>query len=312
MSSEPIDPISEEQELDEQLSRTLVLLYRLSNEAIEGINGLMRSLRIRFAEAALKSGAVTQPQLEEALEWIQQRALIQSRGVIEEVLRRTARKREREVVLWEGEQLEPTREIILVHDPDHPRSETVRSLRTQLLLRCKGRGAGMIALLSPCSREGRSQLAAELAISFAQLGRRTLLIDADLRRPSLHRLFGANNDTGLAQALTSGGPHHFHGVQGLPEMALMTSGELPANPLELLSGGALERVMREWRRKFEFLILDTPPTTLFSDGLAVAAVAGNVLVLARAAVTKFGELTEICRHLGSTNSRILGGVINRF
>jgi protein-tyrosine kinase len=312
MSSEPIDPVSQDrQELDEQLSRTLVLLYRLSTEAIEQINELMSTLRIRFADAALKSGAVTPQQLEEALEWINQRALIQSRGVIEEVLHRTARKRD--VILWEGDQLEPSPEIILAHNPEHPRSETVRSLRTQLLLRCKGwRGSGMIALLSPCGCEGRSQLAAELAISFAQLGRRTLLVDADLRRPNQHRLFGADNGSGLAQALTSGGSHHFHGVQGLPEMALLTSGEVPSNPLELLSGSGFERAMREWRRKFEFVILDTPPTTQFSDGLAVAAVAGSVLVLARAEATKFNDLTEICRHLGSTNSRILGAVINRF
>lgn len=288
-----------------------MLLYRLSSDTVDKINELMGSLQIRFAEAAVKTGAVTELQLEEALDWINQRELVKGPGLIEEVLRRTAHKRD--VVIWERDQLEPAKDIVLVHDPEHPRNETIRSLRTELLLRCKGwRGAGMIAIVSPCGREGRSQLAAELAISFAQLERRTLLIDADLRRPSQHRLFAADNDIGLAQALTRGGPHHFYGIRGLPDMALMTAGDVPSNPLELLSGGAFERTMREWRRQFQFVILDTPPTTEFSDGLAVAAAAGNVLILGRAEVTRFADLNEICRHLSSTNSRVLGAVINRF
>jgi receptor protein-tyrosine kinase len=231
--------------------------------------------------------------------------------LIEEVLKRTARKRD--PILWEQDQLEPSRQLVLAHQPEHPHSEAVRSLRTELLLRCKGqRGAGMMAVLSPCAGEGRSQLAAELAMSFAQVDRRTLLVDADMRKPTLHRLFGAENDIGLAQALTEGGPQHYHGVNGLPRMALMTAGAQPPNPLELLSGRIFERTMAEWRRNFEFVIFDTPASTRFSDALAVAAVAGNVLILGRARTTRFSDLTEVSRNLASARSRILGAVINDF
>ena len=310
MSSKFIDSADQEQELEEQLSSTLVLLYRLSDEEIAQIRALMKLEGLPLAEAAVKSGAVTQQQLKAALEWINERELTPGGGLIEEVLRRNPNRRE--VILWERDQLEPSDQIILIHDPDHPRSETVRSLRTELLLRCKNNRSRIIALLSPCACEGRSQLAAELSVSFAQLRRRTLLVDADLRRPSQHRLFGSDNEIGLAQALTDGGPHHFHGVRGLPEMTLMTSGGVPANPLELLSGGGLERAMTEWRRRFEFVILDTPPTTQVSDGLAIAAAAGNVLVLGRAEATRFIDLGEICRHLAATHSRILGAVLNNF
>lgn len=296
---------------DEALSRSLVLLYQLPSEAIEQINDLMQRLHIRFAEAALQSGAVSQSELDEALLWVDQRPAKAGRGLIEEVLKRTARKRD--PILWERDQLEPSRQLILAHQPDHRHSETVRSLRTELLLRCKGqRGSGMMAMLSPCEGEGRSTLAAELAIAFAQLDRRTLLVDADMRRPSQHHFFGTDNDIGLAQALTDGGPQHYHGINGLPHMALMTAGDLPRNPLELLSGRIFERAMTEWRRNFEFVILDTPATTRFSDALAVAATAGNVLLLGRAEATRFTDLTEISRHLASTRSRILGAVINKF
>jgi protein-tyrosine kinase len=307
--SETIDPLG--QNIDEQLARTLVQLYKLSSEAIGQINDLMKSLHIRFAEAALESGAINQRELDQALEWINHRNANQGQGLIEAVLRRTASKRE--VILWERDQLEPSNQLILAHQPDHPHSETVRSLRTELLLRCKGqRGAAMIALLSACTGEGRSQLAAELAIAFAQLERRTLLVDADLRKPTQHHLFGVDNEIGLAQALTNGGPQRFHGVLGVPHMAMMTSGDLPQNPLNLLSGRAFERTVGEWRRNFEFVILDTPPTASFSDALAVAAAAGNVLILGRAEETKFSELNEIRRALAATHSTILGAVINSF
>ncbi len=296
---------------DEELARTLVQLNRLSQDTAERINDLMSSLHIRFAEAALQLGALSQGELDEAQEWMNREGLGKPQGLIEEVLRRTASKRD--VILWERDQLEPSTEIILAHQPDHAHCESIRSLRTELLLRCKGgRGAGIMALLSPCNGEGRSLLAAELAIAFAQLERRTLLVDADLRKPRQHHLFGADNEIGLAQALTSGGPHHFHGVKGLPEMTLMTSGEVPQNPLELVSGRGFERAMGQWRRNFEFVILDTPPTTQYSDALAIAATAGNVLVLGRAASTRFSDLNEICRNLSSTQSHIHGAVINRF
>ena len=309
MSSEPetIDPFGPD--ADDELSRTLVMLNRLSQDAIGQINALMKTLHVRFAEAAVQSGAVSQQEIDEAQEWMSKRGLGKPGGLIEEMMRRTARKRD--VILWEHDQLEPSAELILPHQPDHPFSEAMRSLRTELLLRCKG-SRGIITLLSPSSGDGRSRLAAELAIAFAQLERRTLLVDADLRKPSLHRLFPTDNEMGLAQALTSGGPHHFHGIKALPDMALITSGEVPQNPLELLSGRGFERAIKEWRRNFEFIILDTPPMTRFSDAVAIAAVAGNVLVVGRGEQTKFKDLNEVCRNLSAAHSRVLGAVINRF
>lgn len=311
MSSDPQTFESPASDYDAELARALPLFYRLSDETIGEINALMKRLHIRFAEAAVRSGAVTREELEQARHWISRKALLQNRGLVADGSQRLEEKRE--LVLWARDQLVPSAQLSFVHQPDHPRSEKIRSLRTALLLRCKGRrGAKMIALLSPCGREGRSQLAAELAVSFAQLGRRTLLVDADLRKPDQHLLFGADNLTGLAQALMHGGALHLHGVQDLPQMAVMTSGEATSNPLELLSGRQFERLMNRWRRHFEFVIFDTPPTTRFSDGLAVAATAGHVLLLGRAPTTRFDDLNEICRNLSSTRSQILGAVINAF
>jgi protein-tyrosine kinase len=311
MSSQPetLNPLH--QNLDEELSRTVVLLYRVSSDALQQINDLMKRLHLRFAQAALESGILSQQELDQALDWINQHPVSESRGLIEEVMRRTARQRE--VVVWERDQLDPAEQLTLTHQPDHPHSETMRSLRTELLLRCKGhRGAAVITLLSPCAAEGRSQIAAELAIAFAQLDRRTLLVDADLRKPGQHLLFGTDNEIGLAQALTAGGPHHLHGVKGLPQMALMTSGDVPQNPLNLLSGRIFQRTIGDWRRNFEFVIIDTPPTGLYSDALAVASAAGYALILGRAGATRFAEVNEIRRALSATESIIVGAVLNSF
>jgi receptor protein-tyrosine kinase len=212
-----------------------------------------------------------------------------------------------------GEALTPSRQLVVAHDRGHPRSEQLHGLCTKLLLHERVRaGAMLLAVLSPCAREGRSQLAAELAVSFAQVGRKTLLVDADMRRPCQHELFGGSNETGLAQALAGDGTIHLHPVHDLPKMALLTSGGQPPNPVELLHGPRFERLISEWRRSFEFVVLDTPPISEFSDGLTIATHAGNVLVSSRAKATTFIALKEMRRHLEPVNARIVGAVINEF
>ena len=288
----------------------LVLLHGLSNDIVQGIHELTRSLNLSFGDAALHSGSVTHEQLEEALEWVRRRAIKQDAGIIEKALRRKSSQR-RELVVWEGPKLRPSKQLIVAHDALHPRSESIRSLATELLMRTRNSGGAVIALLSPCAAEGRTQLAGELSIALAQLGRRTLLVDADLRRPRLHILFGAENDVGLSQAL-EGSEVRLNGIEALPQLALLTSGPLPPNPLELLSGTRFDQLVVEWRRNFEYILLDTPPASKSSDAIAVAGAVGNVLMLSRANITPFSDLKEMSRKLASTHARTLGAIIGKF
>jgi len=298
-------------ESDQEIADALVLLYKLPEEAIDSIHQAKKALGLGFHEAALHTGLVSQHELDEADELIRRHSRHDGRGIIEEALRR--RPNPREVVVWQGERLHPGKELILAHDPYCERSETIRSLRTELLMRTNGRrSAGMFAILSASGGEGRSQLAAELAIAFAQLGSRTLLVDADLRRPRQHLLFGADNSIGLAQSLVEGSPPRLYGIEGLQQMALLTSGALPPNPLELLSANRFERTVTEWRRSYEFVVMDTPPLSKYSDGLAVASVAGNVVVLGRTNSTSFNMFNEMRRKLDTTNAWVVGAVMNSF
>jgi protein-tyrosine kinase len=298
-------------EPDQEISEALVVLYKLPEEAIDSIRQAKTALGIEFSEAALHTGLVTQRELDSALDWVRRRGMNEGRSIIEEALRR--RPGPGALVVWEGEKLDPGKQLILAHDPYSERSEAIRSLRTELLMRTNGRrGAAMFALLSPTSGEGRSQLSAELAIAFAQLGSRTLLVDADMRHPRQHTLFGADNSVGLAQALVDIKQLRVFGVNGVPHMTLMTSGTLPPNPLELLSGNRFDRLVAEWRRNYEFVVIDTPPAARFSDGFAIATVAGNVVVLGRTNSTSYSAMTEMRRKLDTTNAFVVGAVMSSF
>jgi protein-tyrosine kinase len=311
MSAEAVRREPPPMESDREIADALVMLYRLPDEAIESIHQAKKALGLAFHEAALHTGLVTENELAQAQELIRRRTRSDGRGIIEEALRR--RPAAGAVVLWEGPRVRPSKEIILAHDPFSDRGEAIRTLRTELLMRTHGqRAASVFALVSAAPGEGRSLLAAELAIAFAQLGSRTLLVDADLRRPRQHLLFGAENLIGLAQSLVDGTPPRLYGVEGVPQMTLLTSGALPPNPVELLSGARFGRAIGEWRRSYEFVVLDTPPVSRFSDGLAVASNAGNVVVVGRTNSTSFHDFTEMRRKLGTTNAWVVGAVMNNF
>lgn len=207
----------------------------------------------------------------------------------------------------------PDESLIPAHQPHAPRSEQLRALRTELMLRRDTTDrADVVTLLSPGSGEGRSQLAAELAISFAQLGRPTLLLDADMRHPRQHVLFGIDNRRGLSQMLAEGQPPRLYPVSGVPQLLLLPAGTPPSNALELLSGPAFENALKQWRQDYDFIVIDTPALDSYADGLAVINLARRGLVLTRAQHTRYHDTRQMMRRLAATRAQILGSVINHF
>ncbi|TDU32298.1 capsular exopolysaccharide synthesis family protein [Panacagrimonas perspica] len=206
----------------------------------------------------------------------------------------------------------PSSHLISAHDPFDPFSENVRALRTELLMRAPADDANVIVIVSPGRGEGRSRLASELAISFAQLGQATLLVDADLRRSTLHDLFSADHDEGLSQALMEGRAPKVQGVLGLASLSLLTAGRRPSTPLELLSDPTFGEMLSGWKRRYRHLILDTPAVSLYSDALAVATHAQRVLIVSRLNHTMIAQARDMIRRLESTRATIIGSVLNRF
>jgi protein-tyrosine kinase len=302
------DPL---EDTHEDINDALIAELGLTGDSIEKIYEVMRSMSTTFVDAAERLGLLHPDAFERALLKIRSGVRVQDEGMVETAIRRIAA--DRRVVLRQGERVAPSKQLILAHDPDNPRSERLRALRTELLLLHQtGRGANVLAVVSPGSGEGRSQLCAELAISFAQLGRRTLLVDADMRKPQQHVLFGSTNQHGLSQSIAHNEKPYYHPVIGLPLMHLLTAGPIPPNPLELLSDGRFSNLLTDWRNAFEFIVLDTPPVEECADGLAVATIAARALVLSRAQHTSFNSTRALLRRLASTQSKLLGAVINHF
>jgi protein-tyrosine kinase len=296
---------------EKELRAVLISHFHLSSETVDKIHAAMLPTDASFADAAMRLGHVTHQDIAEALIRARQTLGAEETGLVETAIRKISL--DRRIVVRHGESVKPGEKLILAHDPYNPRSERIRALRTELLLLNEGtRGANIVPVLSPCSTEGRSQLAAELALSFAQLGRRTLLVDADMRKPSQHALFGSINDNGLSRSISLGEKPYFHPVVGPPNMHLLTSGPIPPNPLELLSDGRFEKLLSEWRNNYEFIVLDTPPVSLYADALAVATLAARVLLLSRSQHTPYKETRSMLRRLETTQSQILGAVLNHF
>jgi receptor protein-tyrosine kinase len=307
----PANKLSHAGHNERALAETLVEQCNLSTQAQQDIFATMQNEGLGFAEAAQWLGLVNADQVEDALVRIAKRADKEAPSLVETALNKLSRHRT--AAITEGIQLSPGKELLLAHDSDHPRSEQLRALRTELLLLDGADGRSKtFATISPGSGEGRSQLAAELAIAFSQLGRRTLLIDADLRKPRQHQLFNSENQYGLSQALLSLDSIILSPVATLPYLAVLTSGALPTNPLELLSDGRLARLMDTISGTFDFIIMDTPPISKFADGLAVATIAGRVLLTSRAMHTTFSDVRDLQRRLGTTRAQVMGAVLGHF
>ena len=198
-----------------------------------------------------------------------------------------------------------SRELIAAHDPFNDEVESLRSLRTSMLFemrRLSDRGgARSVALVSPDHGEGRSWIAGNLAVVFAQLGMRTLLIDADLRRPRQHMLFNQSGHDGLVPWLSgrTSSPM-IRTVEAVPHLHLLAAGSRPPNPQELLSGDPFRTVLDAVSQSAAIAIVETPPAEHYADfTFAVLATEAVVVVVKRGSPQRRTRaLVERLRALG--------------
>ena len=297
----------------DDLRRALVAHCQLSVADEEAITALMRKTGMSFVEAALHLGLINSNDVEDTIAWAKRRQSSAQPSLIESAISKVTPYRK--PAMTEGVPARLSPELQAVIKTDDARSEALRALRTELLLTegTTARGhSRVITIMSPLPQEGRSQLVAELAVTFAQLGRRTLLIDADLRHPKQHELFRISNDVGLTTALISPDPPQLHPVDGVPYLAILNSGHVPPNPIELLSDDRLSKLLMNLRGTYEFIVIDTPPVAKYADGLAVAAVAGEVLVVSRAQHTTQKEMRNLLKRMASTRAQVLGAILSHF
>ena len=205
-------------------------------------------------------------------------------------------------------------ELVAAYRPFSKQAESIRAVRSQLLLRWlrdePERKA--VALVSAGRKEGRTRLAANLAVVFSQLGERTLLIDGDLRNPRLHMLFGLSNNQGLSSTLANRGKPLIDRIAILPSLAVLTAGPIPPNPQELLSRPIFVQLLEEQRERYDVIIIDSPAVEQSADAYLLAARAGAAVVLARRQKTRFSTLEQLADRLMSARATLIGSVVNDF
>ncbi len=204
-------------------------------------------------------------------------------------------------------------EVIAAWAPFKKQVEALRALRSQLLLRWFSDDQKSIAVLSPGRKDGRTYLAANLAVVFSQLGERTLLVDGDLREPRQHELFGLDNATGLSTVLAGRATSEVvQRVPGFMDLSVLTSGAVPPNPLELLAREGFDRAMQEYARQFDVIIIDTPSAVRGSDGEIIASKSHGALMLARANLTRIDDCVALGRSVKEGGGTLVGTVFNDY
>jgi protein-tyrosine kinase len=207
---------------------------------------------------------------------------------------------------------EAARELVSVSQPDSDVVENLRGLRSQLMLRWleNDHAHGALAVVSPGAGEGRTFIAANLAVLFSQLGKRTLLVDADLRQPRLHQIFGLNGRTGLSNMLAGrAGSDAITAIRAIPGLSVLPAGALPPNPQELLARAGFAKLLVSLREKYDVVLIDTPAAGGSADAGNIAARAGAALVVAcrdRSSLPQISRLAEDLRQFGVT---VVGSVL---
>ncbi len=202
--------------------------------------------------------------------------------------------------------------LVTLYDPSNPASEAYRTLRTGLLYAVVDAPPRVISVTSPGPTEGKSTVCANLGVVLSQANKSTLLIDGDLRRPSLHAVFGLRNINGLVNAIT--GERGLQEVlcEPLPGLMVCPSGPVPPNPAELLSSNRFAALVEEARQRFDYVLIDSPPVEPVADPLILATQADGVLLVLDGQRTRKGSLRKALHDLRGVKANVLGTVMNNF
>jgi protein-tyrosine kinase len=281
--------LSRVQNAGRSIGAILVDSGRLSAQDAEQILRLQSQEGLRFGEAGLRLGLITETDILYALSL-----------------------QFNHPYLHPGPRLALSEQLVAAYRPFSHEGEQIRTLRSQLQMRWfdEQRNNRSLAVISPDRGEGRSYVAANLAIAFSQVGERTLLIDADMRSPRQHRLFRLENDRGLSRLLAGRVDDRVvNFISGLPGLGVLTAGPLPPNAMELLSRHGFEDILAKSMASFDVVIIDTPAVSAGPDAQLLSRVAGGAMAVARVDQTKSGRFKKMIADMTGTGTHIVGSVL---
>ena len=200
--------------------------------------------------------------------------------------------------------------IMVQEDPDSYTSEIYRMIQANLKFMTSQRPPKVILVTSSIPGEGKSTVTANLAAAIAQLGRRVLLIDGDLRKASQHQLWGVNNQKGVKEVLTENSSLSQVTQQPMEKMDLLTSGEIISNPLSLLDSVEMSELVAKARKEYDLILVDAPPLPVTADVLTLSKLVDGIMFVTRPGIVEH-ESAELAQEtLISTGQKVLGMVIN--
>lgn len=201
--------------------------------------------------------------------------------------------------------------LITIADKSSPIAEQYRTIRTNIQFASADRKIQTIVVTSSGPSEGKSTTAANIAVVFANSGQRVLLVDADMRNPTIHKTFGLTNEVGLSKVLSSNNSVlEMSRPSMVDNLSILTSGPKPPNPSELLGSTRMNQVIEETRHLYDVIIFDMPPVVTVTDAQIMASKADGTLLVVRENVTRKDALTKAKDLLEMVQAKVLGVVYN--
>jgi protein-tyrosine kinase len=287
--SVPATALPQHAAAESRMGAMLLDAGKLSPDDAEQVLRLQKEHQLRFGEAAVRLGFVSEDDIAQVL----------------------ARQFDYPYLRKGESALSPL--LVAAYEPFCAQVETLRAVRSQLMLRWFARGRHALAVVGAAPGDGVSLFAANLAVVFSQLGEQTLLVDANLRSPRQHALFDLPAQQGLSDLLA--GRATCDVVARIPafvDLSVLPAGTVPPNPQELLSREAFRALAVQLEGRHDVVLYDVAPFSRGVDALAVAARAGGALLVARKDHTRLADLSRMASELAHAGAEVVGSVVVAF
>ena len=199
---------------------------------------------------------------------------------------------------------------ILCADSPFVVKEAYNSIRTNLLFTQQGEKCPIFVVTSPTANNGKTINSINLAVSFAQIGKRTLLIDADMRNPTVHRMFSVPSKNGLSEILAGLTDNISVTKTEIENLSILTAGKIPPNPAELLASPRMDKLLEFVRDRYDCVFIDTPPINLVTDCTVFAGKTTGYILIVKTDTTDIHDLKTSVANLNQIDAEILGFIIN--
>lgn len=289
--------ISKDNPRDKAMARSLVEMGVLNDKDMEYIDEYQECHQVTFEQAATALRKIDRDDVDAATASYYQYAIVSKK-----------------------DRSRYSSDLVTAFAPHSHQAELFRSLRSRILQRTRRADAEeasekcAFAVVSPDSGDGRTYLAANLAVAFAQLGKNTILLDMDLRAPRIHKIFNVSNHVGISDVFAENyaAPNCWHQIPFISSLVIVPSGPIPPNPQELISQPSFELFLNNLYEAFDFVIIDTPPSSHTADAEIIASRVNSAIVTSRKHNTDIKSLEATVSRLKANRVDVLGSVLNTY